>query len=401
MKRFLTFKKKIQPVIVFDIGSASIGAAVVFFEKEVPHIAYCTRVNLPFLKVAKKKHLLSQIEEILTQIAHDIQKNGLQIEGEQAVVPRKIVCIFSPLWSNTQTTCASFEAKKRFRVTDQIMDNLLAQIHKESKENNKKKGGSMEVIEEIVISTLLNGYPTDSPLGKETQSIEVTYFESVITKTLHEKISSTIHKTFSPDIPLLFRSLTLVSFTVVRDLFEDIKDFLLIDVTGEITELAVVRNSILEDTISFPYGRNTLVRNIAKKTRSIPEDVLSRVTLALFYTDAQTGTDSENTSEIKELLSKEEKLWTEMFGKACDEISSEVHLLPQDVFLIADGEYTHWFSRMIERVDFSQFTPTREAFLVHTLTGEHLEDVCTHSDGVTRDNFLIIGSLLHHRKYLS
>ena len=395
MNLFSIFKRSntIKPVVIFDIGSASIGGAVVFFDKKVPHITYCTRMQLPFQEVADTKRLLPQIEEFLGQIAKDIQKNGLQRTKGDSLIPQEIVCVLSSLWTHTQTTCASFEHKKHFEVTDRIMDNLFSQIRKTNKANDKRGRKHMEVIEEVIISSVLNGYPTQFPLGKEASRIEVTYLESTVTKKLHRGIRNAVLGVFSPDIPLLFRSFTLVSFCVARDIFENIKDFLLIDVTGEITELTVVRDSILEDTISFPYGRNTLIRDIAKKTGSVPEDVLARIKIAFSST--------KDISKMKDVIFEEEKRWTEMFGEACGEISSEMNPLPQRVFLVADTDYADWFHKMIERVDFSQFTATREAFQVSSLIGEHMENVCVLRDGVTKDNFLIIDSLLYNRECLS
>lgn len=390
MKLFSILKrtKTNQPVVIFDIGSASIGGAVVFFDKEVPNITYCTRVQLPFQEVAEERRLLPQIEEILTQVALDVQKNGLVSKKGLSATPQEIVCVFSSLWSNTESTNASFEHKERFVVTDSVMDNLLAQIHESKKE---EKTDAETTIEEIVINSLLNGYPTQQPLGKKAQRIEVTFLESTITKELHTKIQDVIFKVFNPDIPLMLRSFTLVAFSVTRDMFEDVKDFLLIDVTGEITDIGVVRNSILGDTVSFPYGKNTIVRNIAKKNNTVPEDVLARIKIAL----------TNNESEMEGDISEEEKRWTEMFGKMCGELSPKSNSLPQNVFLVADLDYRKWFSSMIERVDFSQFTVNREAFKVSFLVGDHIEEVYTLGNGVGQDDFLILDSLFYNREYFA
>lgn len=387
IKRFSRSRKATRPVVMFDIGSASIGGAVVFFDKEIPNITYCKRIQLPFQEEADERHFLSQIEEILTQIVNDIQKNGLQSKNGQSIIPQEIVCVLSSLWSDTKTVSASFEHKEKFIVTNNIMDDLLSQIHEKNEEERK---GSIVVIEEVIISSLLNGYPTQLPLEKETQRINVTFLESTVTKELHTKINDVIHKVFSPDIPLLFRSFTLVAFSVTRDMFEDIRDFFLVDVTGEITELAVIKDSILGDVLSFPYGRNTIVRDIAKKTNSIPEDVLARIKIAF----------ASDSSDMKETIFEEEKQWTEMFGRACGELSSEINPLPQNVFLIANTDYEDWFRKMIERVDFSQFTATREAFNVNFLIGKNIDEVCTLSNEVVQDSFLIMDSLFYNREYL-
>lgn len=384
----LKMTKTTQPVVIFDIGSASIGGAVVFFDKKIPNITYCTRTQLPFQEVADKRRLLPLIEETLAQVANNVQRDGLRPTEGRSVVPLEIVCVLSSLWSNTQTTSASFKHREKFRVTDRVMDNLLAQIHK----SNKREEKEVEItIEEIVINSLLNGYPTQSPLGKEAQHIDVTFLESTVAEELHTKISNVIYGVFSPDISLLFRSFALVSFSVARDMFESVKDFLLIDVTGEITELAVVRDSILEDTLSFPYGRNTLIRDITRKTGSVPEDILARVKISF----------SNNEPEKKAVIFEEEKQWTKMFERACGELSSEISPLPRDVFLIADTNYEEWFRGMIKQANLNGLIATQEIFRINLLIGKQIKEVCTLHSGVVQDSFLIMDSLLYNREYLS
>ena len=110
---------------------------------------------------------------------------------------------------------------------------------------------------------------------------------------------------------------------------------------------------------------------------------------------------SKQNPEEGENILGEEKQWTKMFGEACGELSSETNPLPHNVFLISDSGYERWFSSMIERVDFSQFTETREAFHVNSLIGEQTEGLCVLEGTATQDSFLSIGSLFYNREYLS
>ncbi|MEX0652321.1 MAG: hypothetical protein WD509_03275 [Candidatus Paceibacterota bacterium] len=384
------FKKgaSTQPVVIFDIGSASIGAAVVYFDTEVPRISYSARQALPFLGEADKKKLIPQIEEILSFATANIQKNGLTPQKGLSVIPREIVCIFSPLWSETQTTEASFTHKEKFIVSDTVMDNLLAQIH----ENNKETKDDTEVvIEEVVISSLLNNYPTQAPLGKETLSINVSFLESSIDKNLDTKVRDVIYKTFNVDTPLLLRSFTLAAFSVARDIHENMKDFLLIDVTGEITDIAVVRSSVLKDTLSFPYGKNSIIRNVASRKGSIPEDVLARIKISL----------SSEDPEVKIDIKEEEKKWIDFFGKACEELSSDSMPLPREVFLITDTHYERLFRSMIEHVEFGQFTALKDPFLVKSFLKSKTKGMFLLDEGVLSDDFITIGALFYSREYLS
>jgi len=386
--RFFTRNKIIQPIIIFDIGSASIGGAVVFFGGEMPKISYSTRIQLPFQEEVDRGRLLPQIEEILEKVSSDVQKNGLHTGTGKSIKPHNIVCVLSSLWSNTQTTSASFENKEVFEVNDSIMDSLLEQIHKSK---DTKKDGDV-TIEEIVINSQLNGYSTRFPLKKEAKRIDITLLESSVAKEIYEKINNIIDKTFSPDISVVFRSSTLVAFSVARDIYEDMRDFIIVDVTGEITELAVVHNSILGDTISFPYGRNSLIRDIAKSTESVPEDILARVKILFSSIEVELE---------KNPFEKEEKKWIEMFSKACFEISSDINPLPKNIFLIVDSSYEKWFHFMIKKTNFNGVPIVQEDYKINPIMKDKVSDLYESSSMSMRDNFIVVDALFYNREYLS
>lgn len=387
--RVFSRRNDLQPVVIFDIGSASVGGAVVI-AKESPHVEYSIREHIQLKEVADEGRFLSPMSETLARVARDIQQTGLVAENKQTL-PREIVVVLGSPWHNTRTIAASFEHQENFKVTERVMDNLFAQIR--DKKNKDGNDGAPErvSIEEMIIHSSLNGYTTNSPLGKTARRINVTFLESTVSKEMHEKISSTIHQVFSSDIPLVFRSFTLVSFSVARDAFPEKKSFLLLDVTGEISEISVIHDSILGDTLSFPYGRHTIIRNIAAGLGSLPEETLSRI--KIHFSGGGNGLESH--------MSEEEQKWTEMFGKACAELSLGAVPLPQTVFVVVDAVFEKWFQKMIERLDFSQFTTTRESFQAIPLVGTRIGEMCTMKEGVECDSFLATEALFYNREYRS
>ncbi|MBI2618437.1 hypothetical protein HYW58_03235 [Candidatus Kaiserbacteria bacterium] len=385
--RVFSRHKDTQPVVIFDIGSASVGGAVVSL-KESPHVEYSTREYIPLQEVPDESHFIPVMAETLLRVGRDIQKTGLNRDGT-SVLPRDIIAVFGSPWHDTRTIAASFEHHESFKVTDRVMDNLLAQIRDKKNNSPKDSGKTSVVIEEKIIHSSLNGYVTNSPLGKTARRINVTFLESTVSKDMHERVSSVIHEVFSPDVPLILRSFTLTSFSLARDMFPEKKNFLLVDVTGEVSEISVIQDSILGDTLSFPYGRNTVVRNIAKSAGSLPEETLSRVKMYF----------SSGGNELEGQMTEEEKRWTEMFGKACAELSTSALPLPQTVFLVADTVFAKWFKGMIERVDFSQFTITHESFQVFSLIEAHIEETCTAKEGVVCDSFLITEALFYNKEH--
>lgn len=374
--KLLSRRAETKPTLIFDIGSASIGAAVVTYKNGVPHMEHCIRRQMPFREHPGEAHFTVHLTELLSALAKDVLQEAFV--KKTAGSPSKIVCVLSSPWTTTETTTASFTHKERFTVNERTMDNLLLQV----KDRKRPPKEDEVVIEEAVISSLLNGYPTQAPLGKTAQSITVTVLESSMSQNLHERITDALAGVFGMDIPLIVRSSTLVSFSVARDIFDEARDFLLVDVTSEVTEIAVVRNSTLKDTLSFPYGRNILIRALAEKTGSIPEDAFSR--LKLHFKEPQGA--------LIPLVQEEESRWKKYFGSACAELAASSPL-PYQVILVASPEFEEWFTSLLERVDFGQFTSTNDTFRVTPLIRKDIELGCTVGDGVLRDPFLIIGAL--------
>lgn len=387
-QRLIAQKGKSQPIVIFDIGSASIGGAVVSFKENTPYVAYSIRKQIPFNSAVDEEHFIPAMSEILSGVAKDIRQSGLSQKNGEFMVPHEIVCVLAAPWHTTQTLTASFEHKENFLVTDTVMDNLLAQIRERRRSNGLEEGGAAP-IEEIVIDSTLNGYSTRSPLGKTARRISATFLESSMSKELNTKIRNAIFEVFSSDIPVTFRSFTLASFSVMRDMFTETEDFLLLDVTGEISGMSVVRSAVIGDTLSFPYGLGTLIRNISQRTGSIPEETRSRIKLSF------TNDDIATQEEVR----TEGERWATLFGKACEELFTPESPLPGTVFLVTNPEFGKWFKENIERVDFSQFTVTREPFYTQLVLEEHVDDMCVIEKGASCDTFLAVDALFCAREH--
>ncbi len=381
--RILHYKRGNRPVVILDIGSSSVAAAVVSFSDNVPHIECCVRKYVPFQDQVDENRFAPLLGEVLESVIQTIHKEGLCV-SDTFLVPREIVCVLSSPWHDTETLTASFEQQKPFRVTEKVMDNLIAQI-----ESQRGSTEGSTIIEDKIIHSALNGYTTQSPLGKTASRISVTFLRSTATTAIHNKVTEVVEKSFGGDIPIEFRSFTLASFSVVRDLFGDVKDCMLVDVTGEVTGMYVVRESVLGDTLSFPYGQNTIIRHITQKRGGVPEDTHSQIKLYF----------SNKEGPMSDYLIEEEKQWVEMFGKSCGELATESEPLPERVFLVTSAEFEKWFTEMIGRVDFSQFTATRDVFKVEPLMSAKVSDLCKYKEGVPRDSFISTAALFYNKEY--
>ena len=55
------------------------------------------------------------------------------------------------------------------------------------------------------------------------------------------------------------------SHTVAQQFLKTPHDHIVVDVGGELTELGIVRDKVLSQTITFPLGRHHVLRHVAEK----------------------------------------------------------------------------------------------------------------------------------------
>jgi hypothetical protein len=75
------------------------------------------------------------------------------------------------------------------------------------------------------------------------------------------KIRETLSKTFH-DKKVTFSSFTLVTYLAVRDKYISPDSYLLLDISGEITDVGIVTKGILESVLSFPFGKKTFFNHM-------------------------------------------------------------------------------------------------------------------------------------------
>ncbi len=147
---------------------------------------------------------------------------------------------------------------------------------------------------------MLNGYQTSKPYGKQTKSIEISIFLSMISKEVETKTRKVLEKIFHSHT-IAFHSFALTSFSAIRDIFHSEEDFLLVDVGGEVTDVSLVRRGILLETVSFPTGKNFLLRSVVLDLNTIPEEAH---TLIRMFLDNKESKESGKLQKVLVPISK-------------------------------------------------------------------------------------------------
>lgn len=411
---FFTLKKRKRTLaVIFDVGSASVGAALVLLStNKTPKIVYVVRRQMPVLKEVDIKRFIASMSKTFDLVMDDMQKKGmahLKFTHLGTSHPEMVHCFFSSPWNASQIRNITIEGKKShsatpddlesFSVTDKILSKIIEKevlsVQRAESDSYEKKGivnEGVKLIEKKIINLKLNGYNVNKVHGQMAKRVEALLFVSFVPREITDLVSKKVQHFFSLK-NIHFHSFTLSFFSAMRDIWNREENFLLVDVSGEVTEVSLVKDSKISQMISFPMGRNSYIRAIAKKLKVSMSEASS------FINMHASGMGSEaKTRQIQSIQDSIEEKWYKNFKEVLNDLSEGV-FLPRLVFLTASEPYGEWISDIItgkketllENSTTSAFT--QEPFIVNRITSKKLSYFVRFVRRVTKDPFLIVEAL--------
>ncbi len=336
--------------VIFDIGSGSVGGALAIISKEhTPKLLYTVRLPVVWQEKPEPGQFLASIIRTVHQVSENIERKGLlHLRFTKFSVRhiKKIYAVFSSPWYISQTKILTIDKKSTILVTKDLIDSLIKQEEKQFTESLDTGAHShvfdhAEVIERGIIRTRLNGYDTPNPYNKKASIIEITFFMSFVSKDILEAVKKSVHTHFNYRHINSF-SFPLVAFKAISDANKDINDFLLVDVRSEVTDVSLIKDGALLESISFPIGKVGLLRAVSETTNSSVHIALSFIEMVTY-----NKSTPELTATLVPTLEKFKKEWYKGFKDAIDEITRDV-AIPKRIFLIADTEIESFFEKSFD-----------------------------------------------------
>jgi hypothetical protein len=387
---FLFSSKKEKLVAIFDIGSGSVGGALVKIptdKNSLPTILKSTRVDIVEREELDFNLFLKDMILALGFAVRNIYQSKLG-------APDEIVCVLASPWYISETRLIKITKEHSFTFTKKVVDDLLEKEISSLSDMYKNKYGDIEsapeIIEHPIVGVSLNGYRVDNPLGKKTRSIEMNMVISLSPKMCLDKIKEIVSKSFH-HTPVSFSSFMIASYISVRDRYMNHDSYLLLDIGGEVTDVGIVSKSILKDSLSFPYGRKTLFRDICKQLHLELRDGYELFSLY------NKGTLSEKEkSRLLPVLSKIETAWGKSF-RECINTLPRTLTLPNVIFLTIDPDVKDWFLKVINGEEYIQSMIPNKKFTLMSIDGPEFLNMCNVKDG-TCDPFLMLEAISITRK---
>jgi len=387
--------------VIYDVGSASVGGAIVDLEKNTkPHVLYSIRAPLSLQEDLTFDRFVKSMLSVFLDVSMQLKDAGVT-QSIASAGNKKISathCILSSAWFVSATKTMRIEKNEPFVVTEKILDelftNALAEFKDiESPHVNFKIPSKSVMVDSHILATALNGYYTTEPLRKTAKTLESSYYFSMAETEVVERLSEMMTKFFHVAEPQ-FHSYSLASFAVLRDLFEELDHYMIMDISGELTDVTVVHNDIMRETASFPIGHNSLIRDVQRAFATTPREAKSRLTL---FTEDKQAAASAETVKMENTISLSATAWAQKFEDVLKLLEKETSL-PSTLFITGMPETVQWYVKALSKNDFSEVLFAQNPFRVTVLEEGLLSPCCTFSPTIeTIDPFLSLESLFFNR----
>ncbi len=335
-----TFNKTDKDLcLIIDIGNSAVRAGLVLFEKDKKPEVIFTK-SLPINPDKKPK--TDDIENITLQYTDEILSKLLKDNpNKKHNHPQRIFCTLSSPWFFSKNKEICIENDVDFYITENFIKDVL---EKESVSYKKELGGqNIEVIEKTIINTKINGYEISDPIGIKTKKAQFNLYLSVapdsFIKNLEKKFYSHTHIDKNR---IIYHSFPLVCKEAVNMMFGNNNDYGHIDITGEVTELTIISNNLLEHTITIPFGKNTLIRQIGKEL-----DLPYQIALSTLNSYQMKILNEKTTKILDDILSNVEKEYHIYIEESLSSVTPNI-FLPKNIFLTVDEDVSNIYQKFIE-----------------------------------------------------
>lgn len=368
-------KSDIRYGLVVDVGSGSVGAALVSSDpsQKNPQIIWSHRERMAIKRETDLPNTAKNITAALVNCLLSVSSEGMKAlkEHNKKASLKTIQIAISAPWSYTVNKTVSYSKEEPYEITKKLVRELTQVAEQQAleviDENKVIEKLGLTTITKATVDISANGYHVQEAYGQCANHISISHISAIAQKHLLDAITETTDKVF-PNVNLERYSFMLVYYCVLQRLAPDTTEICLVDVTFEATEIGIIRDGILRYSTHCPFGAYTLAREIAQAC-DIPEAE------ALGYLRGNKALESnlgpEKLANLRSVVESYEKSVAALFRRTGDQLS-----IPRPVFIHTDARSENFFADSIKKAA-AQATKTEHG--IHLVTSKFLEED-THND---------------------
>lgn len=294
-------KEKEKLTLIFDIQSSVVrGALVSGMRGRRPSIIHSCIIHVPFRTSAGSSYLIKRTMKAVSDVLEDTHRfmHSLDKKIHDRSLSEVHFVLSSP-WITSQAQVVSINKKHEVKVDEDIVQQIIdTQREKMDSDEN-----ILAVIEEKVFDVRLNGYSVEDWKDKDAENIEVSYTSSYANKHVVDKFADECVRFISKS-HINFHSTLLLQYMGISNIYEHTHNYCIIYLHGELTDIVVVKNGFPIFFGSFPFGVLTLIRKIAKNTKTDTGTAESMLSLLI-----GNHTDTANFESTKNIIDEITNGW--------------------------------------------------------------------------------------------
>ncbi len=343
------FSKQEKVSLLVTIGSGAISAGLVAYSTgQKPTVIYSVFLPFKIDDAPEKNKMTSAMDSLLDQVLTLVVKNGFALpyrKGKNKHIHTSLVSFSSP-WFYSKIKKIELKQDKSFVISHGFLNSILeseGKVFIEEIDKTKENSDNTVVIENTFTDFKINGYEIKNCFDQKTKNFSASLYLSAVAKSVADVAHNQLSKHFSlkPE-NISMSSFPLISFAVSKNLFPTLSDFLLVLVTAEMTDIVLVNKKSVSGIVSFPSGRNFIVRQIARKF-----GVTAEIAVSLLRLNNNKKSDDETVAKMQEILSDAEKEWSIYFENAFTELAKNI-ALPSTVCLTASGDVEDLYANFLQ-----------------------------------------------------
>ena len=398
---FLSSTEKEDVSLLINIGNGGISISFVSYSKnQTPNFLYS--VNAPYLG---EKSNTSKLSDSLNLLLDSLLGTAIKEGWSDKYWKNKhkkfssVVVTFSSPWLTLKTREIHLAKDNAFVLTKRFVNDIVSKeeeifkkdLEKSTEENSE---GQFEIIESSMVHTKINGYTINDVIGRKTKSLDAFLYMSAISKNVRGKISDIILKhTHIPKENISMHSFLLVMFSTIRDNFSKNSDFMYMDVNSEVSDIVLVTDDVIRSVVSFPFGRNTIIRQISKIFNVNLEIAQSQMTLYM----VGKVSDSLNESMNKLLIDLESE-WAVYIEDALFTISPSM-VFPAKLFFATDQDTSSIFIDYLKLQKNDSTVNFRKNLELTYMNDSVLSVLYKNENKMEIDEILVILSIFYNKLY--
>jgi hypothetical protein len=253
-----------------------------------------------------------------------------------AQITRATIELSAP-WAVTVARTARVRHSAEFAVTPELLAKLERHAIQGAIEATEaaRNGALVELalIENETIGLLINGYPAKPGHEAHGETVSLTQLMSFAYREVETYLTEVVTGTFGQARATFTSSMARAYRELSR--MPGHADACIVLVGGEVTELGIVRDGVLQFASYTPYGVRTLARELR-------DNCNMTIATALSFMGSDTLTYESSKESIDEVLSLYETNLVELFERGGDPF-----FMPQAFYVVCGNDMTAFFRERI------------------------------------------------------